>query len=198
MTENEKKKAAKEFSEYWRDRGDEKSDSQSFWLALVRDVLGVNEPEKFIFFEERVKLDHTSFIDGHIPSTHVLIEQKKKGLNLRSPIRQSDGSLLNPFQQAQRYSAALPYSQRPRWIITCNFEEFLIYDMEKPTGEPESILLCDLPKEYYRLEFLVEEKNELLHREEQISIKAGELVGKLYDAILKQYLNPEDKSSLHS
>ncbi len=198
MTENEKKKAAKEFSEYWRDRGDEKSDSQSFWLALVRDVLGVNEPEKFIFFEERVKLDHTSFIDGHIPSTHVLIEQKKKGLNLRSPIRQSDGSLLNPFQQAQRYSAALPYSQRPRWIITCNFEEFLIYDMEKPTGEPESILLCDLPKEYYRLEFLVEEKNELLHREEQISIKAGELVGKLYDAILKQYINPEDKSSLHS
>ena len=198
MTENERKKAAKAFAEYWKDRGDEKSDSQSFWLALVRDVLGVREPEKFILFEERVKLDHTSFIDGHIPSTHVLIEQKKKGLNLRSPIRQSDGTLLNPFQQAQRYSAALPYSQRPRWIITCNFEEFLIYDMEKPTGEPESILLKDLAKEYYRLSFLVEEKSELLHREEQISIQAGELVGKLYDAILKQYLHPDDKASLHS
>ena len=118
MTEADRKKAAKAFAEYWKDRGDEKSDSQSFWLALVRDVLGVTEPEKFILFEERVKLDHTSFIDGHIPSTHVLIEQKKKGLNLRSPIRQSDGTLLNPFQQAQRYSAALPYSQRPRWIIT--------------------------------------------------------------------------------
>jgi len=198
MTETEKKKAAKAFAEYWKDRGDEKSDSQSFWLALVRDVLGVSEPEKFILFEERVKLDHTSFIDGHIPSTHVLIEQKKKGLNLRSPIRQSDGTLLNPFQQAQRYSAALPYSQRPRWIITCNFEEFLIYDMEKPTGEPESILLKDLGKEYYRLQFLVEEKSELLHREEQISIQAGELVGKLYDAILKQYIHPDDKTSLHS
>lgn len=198
MTETEKKKAAKAFAEYWKDRGDEKSDSQSFWLALVRDVLGVSEPEKFILFEERVKLDHTSFIDGHIPSTHVLIEQKKKGLNLRSPIRQSDGTLLNPFQQAQRYSAALPYSQRPRWIITCNFEEFLIYDMEKPTGEPESILLKDLAKEYYRLQFLVEEKSELLHREEQISIQAGELVGRLYDAILKQYIHPDDKASLHS
>ena len=198
MTEADQKKAAKAFYEYWKDRGDEKSDSQSFWLALVRDVLGVAEPEKFILFEERVKLDHTSFIDGHIPSTHVLIEQKKKGLNLRSPIRQSDGTLLNPFQQAQRYSAALPYSQRPRWIITCNFEEFLIYDMEKPTGEPESILLKDLAKEYYRLQFLVEEKSELLHREEQISIQAGELVGKLYDAILKQYIRPDDKASLHS
>ena len=198
ITDTERKKAAKAFADYWKDRGDEKSDSQSFWLALAREVLGVEEPEKFILFEERVKLDHTSFIDGHIPSTHVLIEQKKKGLNLRSPIRQSDGTLLNPFQQAQRYSAALPYSQRPRWIITCNFEEFLIYDMEKPTGEPESIMLCDLPKEYYRLQFLVEEKSELLHREEQISIQAGELVGKLYDAILKQYIHPDDKASLHS
>ncbi len=198
MTENERKRAAKDFAEYWKNRGDEKSDSQSFWLALCRDVLGVNEPEKFILFEERVKLDHTSFIDGHIPSTHVLIEQKKRGLNLRAPIRQSDGTLLNPFQQAQRYSAALPYSQRPRWIITCNFEEFLIYDMEKPTGEPESILLCDLQKEYYRLQFLVEEKSELLHREEQISIQAGTLVGKLYDAILGQYICPDDKASLHS
>ena len=198
MTDTDRKRAAKAFAEYWKDRGDEKSDSQSFWLSLARDVLGVAEPEKFILFEERVKLDHTSFIDGHIPSTHVLIEQKKKGLNLRSPIRQSDGTLLNPFQQAQRYSAALPYSQRPRWIITCNFEEFLIYDMEKPTGEPESILLKDLGKEYYRLQFLVEEKSELLHREEQISIKAGELVGKLYDAILKQYIHPDSEETLRS
>ena len=198
MTDTDRKRAAKAFAEYWKDRGDEKSDSQSFWLSLTRDVLGVAQPEKFILFEERVKLDHTSFIDGHIPSTHVLIEQKKKGLNLRSPIRQSDGTLLNPFQQAQRYSAALPYSQRPRWIITCNFEEFLIYDMEKPTGEPESIMLKDLGKEYYRLQFLVEEKSELLHREEQISIEAGELVGKLYDAILKQYIHPDSEETLRS
>ncbi len=198
MTETEKRKAAKAFAEYWKNRGDEKSDSQSFWLSFVRDILEVAEPEKFILFEERVKLDHTSFIDGHIPSTHVLIEQKKKGLNLRAPIKQSDGTLLTPFQQAQRYSAALPYSQRPRWIITCNFEEFLIYDMEKPTGEPESIMLADLPKEYYRFEFIAEEKDELLHREEQISVKAGELVGLLYDAILKQYIHPDDKASLHS
>ncbi len=198
MTDTERRKAAKAFAEYWKDRGDEKSDSQSFWLALCRDVLGVAEPEKFILFEERVKLDHTSFIDGHIPSTHVLIEQKKRGLNLRAPIRQSDGTLLSPFGQAQRYSAALPYSQRPRWIITCNFEEFLIYDMEKPTGEPESIMLKDLQKEYYRLQFLVEEKSELVKHEEQVSIQAGELVGKLYDAILKQYIHPDDKASLHS
>ena len=198
MTETDKKKAAKGFSEYWKDKGYEKGESQPFWLALLRDIFGIEHPEQYIKFEDQVMLDHTSFIDGTIEKTHVLIEQKGADKNLRKPIKQSDGSLLTPFQQAKRYAAELPYSKRPRWIIACNFQEFLIYDMEKPTGEPESILLKDLSKEYYRLQFLVEEKNELLHREEQISIQAGELVGKLYDAILKQYIHPDDKASLHS
>ncbi len=198
MKDTEQRAAAKAFAEYWENRGDEKSDSQSFWISLLRDVLGVAEPEKFILFEERVKLDHTSFIDGHIPSTHVLIEQKKRGKNLRQAIPQSDGSLLTPFQQAQRYSAALPYSQRPRWIITCNFEEFLIYDMEKPTGEPESILLKNLAKEYYRLMFLVDTGDDNIKKEMEVSIKAGELVGVLYDEILKQYHDPENEETLKS
>ena len=198
MTDTDRKKAAKAFSEYWKDKGYEKGESQPFWLALLRDIFGVEHPEQYIKFEDQVMLDHTSFIDGSIEKTHVLIEQKGVDKNLRKPIKQADGSLLTPFQQAKRYAAELPYSKRPRWIIACNFAEFLIYDMEKPTGEPESILLSDLPKEYYRLQFLVEEKSELLHREEQISIQAGELVGKLYDAILKQYIHPDDKASLHS
>ncbi|MGM9634846.1 MAG: DNA methyltransferase, partial [Candidatus Avispirillum sp.] len=199
MTETDKKREAKAFADYWKDKGYEKGESQPFWLSLLRDVLGVEHPEQFISFEDQIHIDKANgFIDGTISSTHVLIEQKGANKDLRKPIKQSDGTLLNPFQQAKRYAAELPYSQRPRWIITCNFEEFLIYDMEKPTGEPESILLKDLPKEYYRLQFLVEEKSELLHREEQISIQAGELVGKLYDAILGQYIHPDDKASLHS
>ena len=90
-----------------------------------------------------------------------------------------------PFQQALKYNNSRIYSKKARWIITCNFQEFLIYDMDKSNGEPESILLKDLPKEYYRLQFIVEQRNELLHKEEQISIKAGELVGLLYEALLK-------------
>ena len=198
MKDIEQRAAAKRFAEVWKGKGYEKGDSQPFWLSLLRDVFGVEHPEEYISFEDQVHLDHTSFIDGSIPATHVLIEQKGLDKNLRKPIKQSDGTLLNPFQQAKRYSAELPYSMRPRWIITCNFQEFLVYDMEKPTGEPESILLKDLQKEYYRLKFLVEEKNELIHHEEQVSIKAGDLVGKLYDAILKQYLHPESEQSLRS
>ena len=198
MKDTEIRQHAKAFAEYWKDKGYEKGESQSFWLSLLRDVLGVAEPEKFIQFEEQVMIDHTSFIDGHIPATHVLIEQKSRDKDLRKPIKQSDGSLLNPFQQAQRYSAGLPYSQRPRWIVTCNFSEFLVYDMENPKGEPEQILLKDLEKEYYRLKFITDTGDENIHKEMEVSIQAGNLVGVLYDEILKQYRNPEDPETLKS
>ncbi len=198
MKDTERRIAAKEFAEYWKDKGYEKGESQKFWLSLLQDVLGVTHPEQFITFEEQVKLDHTSFIDAYIPATHVLIEQKGKGKDLQKPIKQSDGTFLTPFEQARRYSAALPYSQRPRWIVACNFEQILVYDMEKPNSEPELILLKNLPKEYYRLQFLVDTGDENIHREMEVSVKAGKLVGVLYDEILKQYHNPEDPKTLQS
>ncbi len=108
MNDTRQKAAAKPFAVYWKDKGYEKGESQSFWLSLLRDVYGVEHPEQFITFEEQVHLDHTSFIDGTIPSTKVLIEQKGLGKDLNKPIRQSDGTLLTPFQQAKRYITELP------------------------------------------------------------------------------------------
>jgi type I restriction-modification system DNA methylase subunit len=165
---------------------------------LLRNIFGVESPEHFIKFEEKVILDHASFIDGFIESTHVLIEQKSLGKNLKQPIRQSDGSLLTPFQQAKRYSANLPYSQRPRWIVICNFEEFHIYDMEQPNNDPESLLLSNLPKEYDRLKFLVDKEETHIQKEMEVSLQAGELVGALYDALLPKYANPESPKTLKS
>lgn len=192
------KRNAKQFIEDWKDRGREKQDSQSFWLSLLREVLGVENPENFIKFEEKVKLSHDSFIDGYIEQTHVMIEQKGSNKDLDKPIKQSDGSLLTPFQQAQRYSAALPYSRRPRWIVTCNFREFRIYDMEHPNSEPVKIELKDLETSYYQLEFLVDKSNEHLEKEKQVSLSAGELVGQIYDELLDQYKNPDSEHSQKS
>lgn len=175
-----------------------KGESQPFWLSLLRDVYGVEHPEQFIQFEEQVHLDHTSFIDGTIPATHVLIEQKGLGKDLNKPIKQSDGALLTPFEQAKRYILELPVSQHPRWVVTCNFSTFYVYDMERPRGEPEIIELANLEKEYYRLQFLVDAGNEHLKREMEVSIAAGEIVGLLYDAFYKQYANPESEHSLKS
>ena len=198
MNEKEQRKAAKEFAARWQGKGYEKGQSQQFWIDLLEHVYGVEDIAGFISFEDQVHLDHTSFIDGYISSTHVMIEQKSLGKDLRKGIKQSDGSFLTPFQQAKRYVTELPLSKHPRWIVTCNFEEFLVYDMEKPNGEPEQIFLKDLAKDYYRLQFLVDTGNENLKKEMEISLKAGELVGRLYDAILKQYKNPDSPETLRS
>ena len=196
-TETKQKTAAKAFAEYWADKGYEKGQSQSFWLSLLRDIFDVSEPEKYITFEDQVKLDSsTGFIDGYIAETKVMIEQKGAGKGLNKPIRQSDGSMLNPFQQAKKYITELPVSQHPRWVVTCNFQEFYVYDMEKPHGDPEKIKLADLEKEYYRLSFLVDKGSTSLQREMDISIKAGEVVGLLYDGLLKQYKDPKNPETL--
>ena len=198
MTEKQQQVAAKQFASEWQGRGYEKGESQPFWLALLRNVYGVQQPEQFISFENQVKLNNTSFIDGYIESTHVLIEQKGIDKDLRKPVKQSDGSSLTPFQQAKRYAAELPYSKRPRWVVACNFKSFLVYDMEQPNGEPEEILLENLEKEYYRLQFLVDSGSSHIKKEMEVSIKAGQLVGQLYDELLEQYINPNSPDSLRS
>ena len=187
-TEKQISLAAAEFAERWKGRGYERGESQPFWIDLLTNVFGIETPsDGFITFEDHRMVDASNFIDGRIRSTKVLIEQKSLGKDLRAGIRQSDGSLLNPFQQARRYVVSLPVSEHPRWIVTCNFSEFLVYDMEQPNGEPEQILLENLGKEYYRLMFLVDAKNEHLSKEMQVSMQAGEIVGKIYEALLKQY-----------
>ena len=125
-----------------------KGDSTRFWMSLLNEVYGVERPAEYIRFEDQVKLDKTSFIDGVIPSAHVLIEQKSINKDISKPIRQSDGSLLSPFQQAKRYSIELPYEDRTRWIVLSDFKEFHIYDMNKPQSEPEIIYLKDLEEDY--------------------------------------------------
>lgn len=198
MKENMQRRAARQFVDEWKGRGYEKGNSQPFWLSLLHDVFGVEQPEKAITFEDKVHIDHTSFIDAYIESTKVLIEQKSIDKDLRKPIRQTRNVYLTPFEQAKRYSAELPYSLRPRWVVTCNFRSFLVYDMEQPTGEPEEILLENLPSEYWRLQFLVDDRNQHVKQEIAVSLQAGEIVGRLYDTILKQYYNPESPETLRS
>ena len=198
MTDKQQQVAAAQFAKEWKGRGYEKGESQPFWMALLHNVYGVEHAEKYISFENQVKLASTSFIDGYIENTHVLIEQKSLDKDLRKPIKQSDGTLLTPFEQAKRYANEMSYSKRPRWVVVCNFQSFLVYDMEHPNSDPEEILLENLATDYYRLQFLVDNQSVHIKKEMEVSIKAGELVGQLYDEIQKQYLDPSSPDTLRS
>lgn len=198
MTDVQQRTAAKEFTQDWTGRGDEKQETQCFWIDLLRRVYSMAEPEKTIEFEYPVKLDHVSYIDGYIRETRVLIEQKGADIDLRRGYKQSDGSILTPYQQARRYAGYLSHDMNPRWIVVCNFREFHIHDMNRPNDEPEVVQLADLEKEYHRLNFLVDTGDENIKKEMEISLQAGEIVGTLYDALLKQYKDPESPETLKS
>lgn len=198
MTDMEQRAAAREFAAYWRNRGDEKQETQTFWLTLLQKVLGVEDADKLIAFEVPVKLDHVSFIDAFIAENRVLIEQKGSDIDLRKGYRQSDGSMLTPYQQARRYAGYLPHDQNPRWIVVCNFQEFHIHDMNRPNDTPDVIRLSELEEQAHRLAFLVKRADKVLQREMEISIQAGDLVGRLYDAFQKRYIQPESERALKS
>ena len=190
----------KSFIERWKNRGDEKSDTQKFWIEFLREVCGVDNPTEIIEFEKRVVFAHKSFIDGYIPSTRIIIEQKSLDVDLDKPEKQSDGTFLTPFEQAKRYYDWLPKSEKGNYIVVCNFQEFRIHDMERPKAEPEIIRLENLEKERQKFLFMVDlnAPNPKDIHEEEISVKAGELARKLRDSLEKRYKNPGSREAQQS
>ena len=196
----ENKDAAKKFREYWIFRpGSEKGEDQQFWNSLLRDVLGLEDIESAIKYQLPVKLKATTkFLDAWIPSTRVLIEHKTRGVKLDAP--QAGHGGMTPYEQAKEYDDARGFDEKARWIVLCNFDEFLVYDCTKPLAAPERITLADLPKEVHRLSFLVNKKvSKVDSKELEISVQAGRIVAKLYDALLKQYESgsPETLAALN-
>ena len=192
MNDREQRNNAKRFAADWmpKNLGREKQDTHSFWLSLLADVFGVEGAfRRFIDFEKKVKLSggHVGYIDGFIPDTKVLIEQKGRGISLTEKAQQSDGSMLNPYEQAQRYAAALNLAEQPRWIVTCNFDEFRIYDQNDKGAGPAIVTLENFENEFRRLSVLVDRDADAVPHEVQLSVEAGRLVGKLYRALRAQY-----------
>lgn len=192
--EKQRRAAAAQFARDWKGRGDERQDCQTFWLSLLSRVFGVENPETFIEFEKPVTFDGTQHrIDAYISSTRILIEQKSLGRSLQAGYPQSGGLLLTPYDQARRYvqPGVFPVNAMPLWIITCNFAEFRLYNMNKPNEPPYVISLANLERQYGALSVLVGGNESRVRDQKQVSLTAGQIVAQLYDAFAKQYLDPD-------
>ncbi|MBR4358987.1 MAG: class I SAM-dependent DNA methyltransferase [Butyrivibrio sp.] len=182
------------FISKWQGRGKEKQDDQAYWTDLLSyifeltDITSRIEPQKDVIGPD----GNTKWIDIYIPETKVLIEQKSLNINLAKPQAGHDG--MTPYEQAKMYNDSLRLSEKARWIVTSNFAEIWIYDMEskKPEDSVTIVKLDNLVREYKQLRFLYDPQVEQIKREFEISKEAGEEIGKIYDALIKQY--PENPS----
>ena len=196
----QQREAARQFIFKWNDndRGQEDSEARSYWIDILQDVLGVERVTDRLDFEKRVLFPdgNPKKIDVYIPETRVLIEHKSKGIKLDRPQAGHNG--LTPYEQAKEYDNYLPFDEKARWIVTSNFDEIWIYDMNQQRPEPTKLLLADLQAKYHLLSFLVNRETRVIPDEMKVSLQAGVLVGKLYDALAKQYRDPDDPETLKS
>ena len=198
MTDAQQREAARQFYYRWNKKGNEDEDARSYWLELLGDILGVDRATERVSFEKKVvgADGNVKRIDVYIPETRVLIEQKSLGIALDRPQAGHGGK--TPYEQAKEYDNGLPYAEKARWIVTSNFAEIWIYDMNTRRPEPVKLALSDLPAKYHMLDFLVNRETKKITDEMKLSLDAGRLVGQIYDAFLKQYKNPEDEHTLKS
>ena len=195
MTDTEQRNAATKFYNDWRGIGDEKSDSQRFWIDFFTNVLGIEDVLQKINFEKRVVVDgQTKYIDVYIPETRVLIEQKSIDKDLGRKMPQSDGSMRTPFEQGRNYAQWMIPNETPLWIVTCNFKSFEIHDMNKPNEPAVIILLEEVRNKLPLFDFMFQKEVKELSHEMEISVKAGEIVGILYDKLIAQYKEPNEHS----
>ncbi len=195
MTETEQRAAATKFYNDWRGIGDEKSDSQRFWIEFFTNVLGIENVTQKIIFEKRVTVDgQIKFIDVYIPETRVLIEQKSIDKDLNKKALQSDGSMRTPFEQGRNYAQWMIPNETPLWIVACNFKTFEIHDMNKPNDSAITITLEEVRNKLPLFDFMFKKEVKELSHEMEISVKAGEIVGILYDKLLEQYKDPNEQS----
>ena len=75
-----KQQAANDFAARWKGRGYEKGDTSSFWLELLRDVVGMEDVTTNVRFEQRTTAG--GFIDVVVPDAKTFIEQKSLGIDL--------------------------------------------------------------------------------------------------------------------
>ena len=199
MTDAEQREAARQFYNKWHGKGNEDEDARSYWIDVMQNILGVPNATDYLNFEKKVKINgNTKKIDVYVPETQVLIEQKSLGIPLDKKIKQSDGVELTPYEQAKRYNSELVHDEKARWIIVSNFNEIWIYNMNESDPQPTKIFIEEIPNKFPLLEILVSQKIKKLSEEMELSIKAGDIVGKIYNLFLGQYENPNDPESLKS
>ena len=192
------------FVKRWEGEQREAGNDQIFWIDLLQNVLGLDDALTRIKCKDRVvteKSAHSAEYDLFIPSASTIVEQKASSVDLSKP-EQRQGKMVTPAQQGRDYANGMPLSQRPRYIVACNFHEFWVYDMERDPlcSKPVfKLALADLPKNLPALDFLKGSgaaAPDVL--QQAVSKEAGAIMGRLHDLVARRYDDPDAPDAHHA
>lgn len=158
------------FSEGHRSARYEKGETHTFYNEFF-DCFGVSR-RQVATYEQRVRNlpgDKQGFIDLFWPG-NLIVEQKSAGLDLK---KASD--------QALDYYDWLPETQRPRYILTCDFQRWHLLDLEE--GREWRFLLSDLKDNVEAFAFILGVQPRLNRRQSPANVKASQLMGQLHEAL---------------
>lgn len=166
---DEIKRRAKAFSEEWKDARYEKGETQSFYNDFFQ-IFGIKR-RSVADYERRVQLlnNKQGFIDLFWPGT-LLVEQKSATLDLR-----------RAENQALDYLVGIHPTEQPRFILTCDFQTWILRDRDS-SGQPLRFHLKDLHKHIAAFAFMLGQTVSF-ETQAAVTIKAAELMGKLHDAL---------------
>lgn len=189
------KESIEEFLKYVSTlKGDEKGEAQLFCDRLFRAFGHGGIVEANGTLEARIKFDvekRTKFADClWCPKgrSGVLIEMKKRSVK----------NLEVHFSQARDYWLNMDPNkvigeghEKPKYIIMCNFDEFIIY---KDCQKVDDFRIEELPERYTALNFLLPIEKEPLFQNnvEQISKKTADKIGELYQYLTIEKNEPQE------
>jgi len=167
---NEMRDRAYAFVREWKDETSEKSEAQSFWTEWF-DIFGLKR-RGTIAFEQAAKRESTGghgWLDAFWPK-HLAIEHKSAGKSLE-----------NAVDQAVDYLGSIKQSDWPRYVMSSDFQNFLVLDLE--TSEKTAFPLAELPQRLEMFGWIAGYQRRSFAEEDEVNVHAGELMGRLYDLL---------------
>ncbi|MBD0865050.1 MAG: class I SAM-dependent DNA methyltransferase [Rhodobacteraceae bacterium] len=175
---NEIRSRAADFAREYADATYERGETQSFYNDFFA-IFGKRRRDVARYEEHVKKLNNKSgFIDLFWPGT-LLVEQKSAGRDLAAAA-----------EQAGEYFDALKESQRPRYQLLCDFQNFELRDRD--TRETATFTLADLPDHIEKFGFIMGMERRTFQDQDPVNIQASELVGHLYDALAENHYTGHD------
>ena len=177
LTTNAIRSRLSAFIQPWREAFREEADAQIFTLRFL-ECYGLSEHHYVREGKVPKANGSTGYMDGFIPGKFI-IEFKSLGKNLK-----------NARQQAEAYRWSCPVHEQPRYILLCDFQNFVLCDLKQDTEH--FCTLADLPKHADWFRFLIEDERPVIKEETEADRKATELMARLHEALLRSNFKGRD------